>query len=64
MQSKGGIFLLWCLVHMFEEGNDIFIVFPNGSNIEIFTMTLSDEMLRPRNLLSALVLARIDISMT
>lgn len=39
-------------------------MFPNGSNIEIFTMTLSAEMLRPRNSLSALVLAHIDISMT
>lgn len=64
MQSKGEIFLLLHLVHMFEEGNCIFIMFPSGGNIEIFSMTLSAEMLRPTNLLSVLFLAHTDISMT
>jgi len=32
------------LVHTFEDESNIFIMFPNSCNIEIFTMTLSAEM--------------------
>lgn len=49
------------LAHMCEEGNNNFIMFFTGGNIEISTMTLTAEILRPTNLLSALVLAHTRI---
>lgn len=48
---------------MFAEENKIFIMFFNGDSIEIFTTTLSAEMLKPTNL-SALFLAYTGISKT